>query len=245
VRRACLLLLFLAGCQTPPRGAWIAWDPPDPARVEELKKVVAGWKADDPSENPITLDQLLEFDPLSAVPDQRFRAAFAQLKETDVRIYGCQLGSTGSNTAVIEFTNEAVSETEVRRKAFTCELDPERRASLCTYAPDLAYRLPGSDQVFRISDEIDPATGIRVMELLARGAYRSEIPDFPPRDWPAGWASEHAGRYLGLAYSGDKGPNRYHLSLAGCACWQNLVLEYGSARAEAEVIIVGQSMLCI
>src|SRR5262245_38909843 len=82
MRRILLLSLFLVGCQSPPQGSgWIVWDPPDPVRVEELKKAVADRAGNDPA--PITLDELLESDPLSAVPDERFCAAFPQLKPSD------------------------------------------------------------------------------------------------------------------------------------------------------------------
>jgi hypothetical protein len=190
------------------------------------------------------LEEYVEFDPLSVVPDDRFRAAFCQLKDADSRVHHCQLGSTGGNIVTVEFTPEQTSDTSVQRKVFRCQHDSGRRASSCEFARETAYHLGDPAQVFRVSDDVEPSEAIKLMRLLANRTFRSEVSGFPPGDWPDEWWARHSGRYLGRAVH-KPGAHRFELSLAGCACRQHLVLEYGSLRTRSEVVIVDQFMQCI
>lgn len=128
-----LISTMLFGCQsswsnadTVPERAWISWQPHDLSRVAELREDLRTYNRESEDE-PFTVTEMIEFDPLSVVPDERFRAAFPQLSDTDNRIDECQMGSTGMNLGTIEFTAHRSSATTVRRKILRCSQDQERR----------------------------------------------------------------------------------------------------------------------
>ena len=235
--RAIVVGVLLAGSAAG-GSSWVQWDPRDPVAVEGLEKAL---RADDMAGE---LEEYIEFDPLSVVPDERFRAAFPQLNASDVRVEHCQFGSPGGGVAILEFTPEKTSEVEVQRKVVRCHHDPARRASRCELIREVGYHLGDPGQAFRVSDKLDRTTALALMRLLASGSFRSEVPDFPPTHWPDQWWSQNAGRYLEPAVL-EPGPNRFELSLAGCACKLTLVLEYGSNRTRDEVLIVGRTSICI
>jgi hypothetical protein len=242
---ACVVVL-LAGCQAAapgPSGKWIDWEPRDLARVEAARHELRSIELEYPDGEPITVEELIEFDPLNFVPDYRFREAFAEIDDRAVRVHHCQLGSTGSYAVTVAFTPRPTSETTAELRFLQCENDSTRKASFCEFAPETGYHLNNPQQVFRLGN-IDHTVGIAIMRLLSEGSFRSEAPGFPPPDWPDGWWSEHAGRYLGTAVHNPH-PNRFELSFGGCACRPYAVLEYGSPRATDEVLIVDLSVLCI
>ena len=231
------LFLVIFAVADSPAGSWVAWEPRDSALVREVSEELASR----PESNRVPLDFKLAVDPLSVVPDERFRSVFPQLKPSDSRIAHCQMGSTAGNSLTIEFTPTEVSDTTVGRKLLYCDHDSKRRASFCNLNLETGYRLPHSNQVFGLGKGLNPSTALSLMALLARGSYRIESPHPLPPHWPKEWWTHQAGQHLSIA----PGSNRFDLSSPGCGCWKHLILEYGSARTKSEVFIVDLNEICV
>jgi hypothetical protein len=240
VRRPLLVVVALlaAGC----RWHAIPWEPRDPERVAALRAaVLADHDPAQPDSAQARIEAELARDPLSVVPDQRFRSAFSQLDPGDRRLDACPRSFTAGGLASLEFTPEETSATEARRKFVRCTRDEKSRVSHCRFASEKGYHLPGSDQVFGVGDGVEIPQAIGLMTLLAAGRWRSEIPDDPTPGWPASWGAQHAGRKLVRTPE----PDRYELTLPGCGCSQVLLIEYGSPRASDQVILLDFQRFCV
>ncbi len=238
----CATIAF--GCATPlpeapPGSAWIAWRPRDPELLRQLDQSLR--KADLWDER----DFALEFDPLSVVPDSRFRTAFEEIEEGDERIHHCQMGSTASGVATIRFTPEVVSMSEVRLKNLRCRNDDELSASLCEFYAEPAFHLDDPVNFFRVHEAVPGETALQLMELLADGQFTSEIEGFPPSDWPIGWASDHRERFLSLDNRREAVAGQYALSLPGCGCSQILIFRFDESACVQWLTLVDHYVMCI
>ena len=238
-RRLLLCVALLAsGC----RWHAIPWRPRDPEREALLRAaVLADHDPARPESAQARIDAELARDPLSVVPDRRFRSVFSQLEPGDQRLDQCQQSAAVGALASLEFTPEETSPTEARRKFVRCTKDEKSQVSYCRFASEKGYHLPGSDQVFGVGDGVEIPQAIGLMTLLAAGRWRSEIPDDPTPDWPANWGAQHAGRKLVRTPE----PNRYELTLPGCGCSQVVLVEYGSRRASDQVILLDFERFCV